>query len=132
LYLNGIEVTSTADEINRLDGGSFTQNNLTVLTNASVGGALTVTGDATIRGGDITGANTNTIDLGEVANGTVTFGRPDAGTVVLTAVDSDANAALTIEAGGNGALKLGATDSTTEISSSDWTISTGVKWMRLS
>ena len=85
---------------------------------------LTITDDLTVTGGDITGANGNAIDIGEATDGTITFSRDDAGTVTLTSADNDANAALTIVAGGTGALALGDVGSTSEIISSDWTIST--------
>jgi hypothetical protein len=95
--------------------------------------ALTVTGagaigtDLTVTGGDVTGANGNAIDIGEAADGTITFSRDDAGTVTLTSADNNADAALTVAAGGSGALTLGDSGSTTAITSSDWAISaTGV------
>jgi hypothetical protein len=85
-------------------------------TTVKVTGAFSVTGDATISGGDVTGAHTNAIDIGEVADGSFTFGRATAGAVTLTAVDSDANADITLVPGGTGVLTLGdVTDSTVRI-----------------
>src|SRR3989339_181347 len=84
--------------------------------------SLATTGDLTVSGGDVTGANGNAIDIGEAVDGTMTFSRDDAGTVTLTSADSDADAALTVSAGGTGALTLGDAGSTTAITSSDWAV----------
>jgi hypothetical protein len=70
-------------------------------------GAFAASADATITGGDITGANGNAIDIGEAADGSITLSRDDAGTVTLTCVDNDANADLTIVAGGTGDIVVG-------------------------
>lgn len=87
-------------------------------------GAGAISGDLTVTGGDVTGANGNAIDIGEAADGTITLSRDDAGTITLTSADNNADAALTISAGGSGALTLGDSGSTSEILSSDWAIST--------
>jgi hypothetical protein len=81
-------------------------------------GILYTAGDASVIGGDITGANGNAIDIGEAADGTITLSRDDAGTVVLTNVDNNANADLTVGAGGSGILTLGDAGSLTNIISS--------------
>lgn len=68
---------------------------------------LSQTGDLTVLGGDVTGANTISIDIGEATDNAITLTRHDAGTVTLTAADNDATAALTIGAGGASTLTLG-------------------------
>lgn len=83
---------------------------------------ITGSGDITMTGGDFTGANSDKIDIGEVADAQFTLTRNDAGTVTLTSADNDANAALTIGAGGTGALTLGDAGSTTAVVSSGWGI----------
>ena len=68
--------------------------------------------DATVLGGDITGANGNAIDIGEAVDGTMTFSRDDAGAITLTAVDNDATAAITLDAGGAADVTIGSADVT--------------------
>ena len=80
--------------------------------------------DLIATGGDITGANGNAIDIGEAADGTITFSRDDSGAMILTSADDNADADLTIVPGGTGNLLLGDAGGTTQIASSDWTIST--------
>ena len=51
-------------------------------------GSATVTGDLTATGGDITGANSAAIDLGEATSGAITFTAGAAGGFVF-GTDSD-------------------------------------------
>ncbi len=85
-------------------------------------GSITSDGDVIFSGGDVTGAGSEKIDIGEATANAFTFTRDDAGVVTITSADDDANAGLTIGAGGTGALILGDVGSTTQMISSDWTI----------
>ncbi|HAU66181.1 TPA: hypothetical protein DCW61_02425 [Candidatus Uhrbacteria bacterium] len=62
--------------------------------------------DATVLGGDITGANGNAIDIGEAVDGTIIFSRDDAASVTLSAADSDANADLVLLGGGTSNVQV--------------------------
>jgi len=70
-------------------------------------GNIVAAGDATFSGGDITGASSESIDIGELADATFTLIRNDAGTVILTSADDDSTAAFTILPGGAADLTLG-------------------------
>lgn len=120
----GVTVVTLAPTTLTVGGSATVGDTLTVKTNFGVGGTATITNDLTVLGGDVIGAKTNSIDIGEIADGTITLKRSNTGTMTLTSLDDDANAALTISAGGSGALTLGDSGSTSEIISSDWTIST--------
>jgi hypothetical protein len=90
------------------------------LSNGSFAGIVNLVGigDVTMTGGDFTGANGNSIDVGEATDGTIIFSRDDAGAVTLTSADNNANADLIIAAGGTGDLTLGDAESATAIISS--------------
>ncbi|MFH1099198.1 MAG: hypothetical protein V1723_04775, partial [Candidatus Uhrbacteria bacterium] len=90
-------------------GGTTAGTNLIGFTNFTVtsAGAGTFGTDLTVSGGDITGANSDSLDIGEVADAQFTFTRNDNGTVTLTAADNDADAGLTIVAGGTATLSIG-------------------------
>ena len=68
--------------------------------------SLGTSDDLSIPGGDITGANSDSIDIAEIADATFTFIRNNSGTVTLTADNGTASTALTISSAGNGTLTL--------------------------
>jgi len=122
----GIEIDATTTGIDF--SSSMTQEiigqNDETIDNASNGSWDFGAADLIATGGDITGANGNAIDIGEAADGTITFSRDDSGAIILTSADDNADADLTIVPGGTGNLLLGDSGGTTQIVSSDWTIST--------
>ena len=63
-------------------------------------GAGRFSDDLTVTGGDITGANGDSLDIGEAADSTFTFTRNNSGVVTLTAADDDADATLGLIGGG--------------------------------
>ena len=83
------------------------------------GGNVIIDQDLTVTGGDITGSNSDSIDIAELADATFTFIRNDSGAVTLTSADNDTDADLTLSAGGSGVLTLGDTGSVTSIIGSD-------------
>jgi len=112
--------TFTADEIDSTTAtalliGKATATSLTLGASdiiTTVAGAFISSLDASVLGGDITGANTNSIDIGEVADGTITFKRATAGAVTLVGADDTGAGDITIDATLGGAVIIGSADVT--------------------
>jgi len=124
LTLVTVDESATEGDINFNPDGYVGVKTAVPTVEFDVTGAGKFSTDLTVTGGDVIGANGNAIDIGETTDGTITFSRDDAGTVTLTTADNDATADLTIVPGGTGNLLLGDAGGTTQIASSDWTVST--------
>ncbi len=70
-----------------------------------------ISGDLTVSGGDITGANSESINIGST-DATFKLIRNTSGIVTLTAADDDATAALTVLPGGAAAMVIGGASTT--------------------
>jgi hypothetical protein len=81
-------------------------NDMMIVTDNGTTGSTTITNDLTVSGADITGANSESINIG-TTDGTFLLKRNDAGTVTLTANDNDTTAAMSILPGGAAGLTLG-------------------------
>ncbi len=106
------------DEIQLLVQGNGTQTtNLAVFENSAGAdqlaltntGNLTIAGDFTVTGGDIAGANSATIDVGEATTGAITFGANSTGDYVFT-IDADTDVRTTGGTDGTDALVIPAGD----------------------
>ncbi|MEK7854318.1 MAG: hypothetical protein AAB272_05200, partial [candidate division NC10 bacterium] len=84
--------------------------------------STTFSGDITVTGGDITGANSATIDLGEAVSGALTFTAGGAGEFVF---DTDADSTLTLNGGGDGVDSLVLTDGDILVSDGDLDVAGG-------
>ncbi len=67
--------------------------------------------DLTVAGADITGANSESLNIGGT-DATFLFSRNDTGIVTITAADNDATAALTVKPGGAAAMVIGGASTT--------------------
>ena len=74
----------------------------------------------TVSGGTITGANSETLNIGST-DATFKLARNDTGIVTLTAADNDATAALTVLPGGAAAMVLGGASTTSLTVTTDGT-----------
>jgi hypothetical protein len=84
-----------------------TIDNVTDGTIALTAASVTHSGDITVTGGDVNGANGDDIDIAEIADSQFTFSINSDSTVVLTALDSsNANTPLSLLSAGTGTLLL--------------------------
>lgn len=112
---NGEAIHNQSDGIITLEDGGGTDYATLSSTSAAFAGDLTVTG------GDINGANSDSIDVAEAADATFTFIRNTSGTVTLIGADDTGPADTVYDTTGAGAITIGSADVTAITLSTDGT-----------